>query len=151
MHPASLLHEAGEGMKSWKDFHLIKHDVNRAVQQSLFPEIRQTPRTLEIARNSTDVIRFLDSYNKPGAATVVDIESSKCVPTCVGIAFNNWHALSIPTLRKEVPDHDLVYIWQLLAEFLADNKVKLIAQNGKYDTKRCWEAGLNTRTRAQRS
>jgi DNA polymerase len=140
LHPASLFHQEGE-MKSWKELTLIKHDIKRAVEQSKFPEILSTNRTLELARNSIDLYRFLDTYNGLDKAAV-DIETTRTIPNCVGIAFNRHHAISVPTLNNKIPDHDLVYTWKLLAEFLGDNKVKLIAQNGKFDTKRCREIGL---------
>src|SRR5208337_4026136 len=77
IHPASLLHEAGEGMAKWRDLALIKHDVARAIEQSQFPEIRAPARSLQIARNSSDFIRFLDTYNSPGKVAFVDIETSR--------------------------------------------------------------------------
>lgn len=142
LHPASLLHEAGEGMKSWKDLALIRHDIKRAVEQSAFPEIRSPARTLEIARNSLDVYRFFNRYNTPGIPAFVDVETSKTIPVCIGIAFNSWHAISIPTLDSNIPMHDLEYTWKMLAEFLGDNKFLLGAQNGKFDEKRCRQIGL---------
>jgi len=141
IHPAALLHEAGEGMKSWKDLALIKHDVKRSLEQSKFPEIRSPARTLEVARNSLDVYRFLERYNNaPFCAS--DVETSKTIPICTSFAFNNWHSISIPLLDKSIPDHDLCEIWKTLAEFYADCKTRLIAQNGKFDEKRCRQIGL---------
>ena len=58
LHPASLLHQEGEGLKLWRDIGLIKHDIARAVKQSDFPEIREQRKTLEIARNSLD--KYID-------------------------------------------------------------------------------------------
>jgi|HubBroStandDraft_2_1064218.scaffolds.fasta_scaffold03149_9 uracil-DNA glycosylase family 4 len=141
LHPAMLLHDSGESMLSWKEIALIKHDIKRAAEQSLFPEIRSPSRTLEIARNSLDVYRFLNTYNGHRYAAS-DVETSKTIPICTSIAFNKWHAISIPTLDKSIPDHDLGYIWRLLAEFYGDCKIKLIAQNGKFDEKRCRQLGL---------
>jgi uracil-DNA glycosylase family 4 len=145
IHPAALLHsKEGDGKSSWRDFVLIKHDIKRAVEQSEFPEIRSTARTLEIARNSLEVYRFLNQYDGEKFASI-DIETNKTIPSCIGIAFNSSHAISIPTFSSvdhPIVPHDLSYIWKLLAEFLADNKVKFIAQNGKFDTKRCKNVGL---------
>jgi uracil-DNA glycosylase family 4 len=141
IHPAALLHDEGDGMKSWKDVALIKHDIARAKAQSAFPEINWPKRTLQICRSSSSFLRFLDTYNSCREAAC-DIETSKTIPVAIGFAFNNWHAISIPLLDKNIPEHDLTYIWKLLAEFLHDNKVKFIAQNGKFDTKRCRNVGL---------
>ena len=143
IHPASLLHSEGEAMRSWRDLSLIKNDISRAAEQSLFPEIRSPARTLQIARNSSDVYRFLNEYNGPKYQFASsDVETSRTIPICTSLAFNRWNAISIPLLTKEIPDHDLAYIWKLLAEFYADNKIKLVAQNGKFDEKRCRQIGL---------
>ena len=141
LHPASLLHAEGEGMKSWRDLVLIKHDIKRAVLQSAFPEINSTDRTLQIARNSQEVYRFLDRYSDATVASA-DIETSRTIPNCISIAFNRHHAISIPLLLNSIPSHDLHYIWKFVSEFLNDTKVGLIAQNGKFDTKRCRDVGL---------
>lgn len=141
LHPASLLRDENKGASKWRDLALIKIDVGRAKEQSKFPEIRIKGRTLEIAHNSRDVYRFLNEYNEKEFAAS-DVETSKTIPVCTSIAFNSWHAISIPTLSEEIPDHDRAYIWKLLAEFYADNKIKLIAQNGKFDAKRCRQIGL---------
>jgi DNA polymerase len=142
IHPAALFHsDGGEAMKSWKELVYIKHDVARAARESTFSEFRLPSRTLQIARSSGDLYRFLNEYNGKKFVSI-DVETSKTTPVCIGLAFNNWHALSVPTLNKDIPIHDKVYTWKLLAEFLTDNKTKFIAQNGKFDEKRCRQIGL---------
>lgn len=148
MHPASLLHEGGTaGMKSWKEFSWIKFDVKRAYEQSLFREYRPPDRYLEVARNSLDVIRFLDRYSNKDKVTL-DVETFKTYAQCIGLAFSSSHALSIPLFADDlsdinhIPSHDQGYIWKILAEFLADTKIKIIAQNAKFDEKRCRQLGL---------
>jgi len=98
-------------------------------------------RTLEIARNSLDLYRFFERYKDCKEATI-DVETFKAIPYCIGIAFNSWHAISVPL--HEFPHHDRAYAWKLLAEFLATND-RLIAHNGKFDEKRCREVGLKWR------
>lgn len=145
MHPAGLLHGTTTGgIKNWKEYQYIVADCKRAIAQSEFPEIRNPERTLEIGRDSLQFLRFLERYNGHKVATI-DVETFKCIPICFGIAFNSWNAMSVPTFTtKDVPitRPEMVYIWKLLAEFLGDNKTKLVAQNGKFDTKRSREIGL---------
>lgn len=140
LHPAMLLHEVG-GKTSWKELAIMKMDAKRVAQQSLFPEIRLPQRVLSIARNSLDVIRFLERYSDKDRYAV-DVETFKTYPLCVGIAFTPYEALCIPTFDDRIVDHDLAYIWKLLSELLNNPKLKIIAQNGKFDEKRCAQIGL---------
>jgi DNA polymerase len=141
LHPASLLHESGGEMLSWKEFAFIKADVKRAYEQSLFPEYNIPQRYLGVARNSQEVYRFLNRYQKNEMVSL-DVETYKTYAQCVGLAFNSYEALSIPTFVDTIPMTDMVHIWKMLAEFLADTKIKIIAQNAKFDQKRCRQIGL---------
>lgn len=147
MHPASLMHEGGSGeVKSWKEFVYIKMDVKRAVEQSQFREIRLPQRNLHIARNSLDVYKFLDKHSDlKDPLCYIDVETYKTFVQCVALAFNSYEAISIPTFSENIPSHDLVQIWRLLAEFFQDLNVKRCAQNAKFDHKRCRQLGLNWR------
>lgn len=147
LHPAALLHENDAGVKSFKPFTWIKADVQRAVEQSRFREIRLPERFLHVARNSLDVMRFLDRHqNRP--MVTLDVETHKTWAQCIGLSFSANEAISIPTFRigaeeNEIPMHDMAHIWALLSEFLQDTKVKIVAQNPKFDQKRCRQLGLD--------
>jgi len=59
-HPAASLHGGGEGtFRAWQNY-VRKFDVKRAVDQSYFPEFRLPQRFLHIAKDSSDVYRFLE-------------------------------------------------------------------------------------------
>ena len=141
-HPASLMpHGSTSAMTQWKEFAWIKQDVKRAVEQSKFKEYRPPVRQLQVAGNSSEVLRFLETYHKCDRATI-DVETNKTIAQCVGIAFNDYHAMSIPLFGDDFPDHDIAYTWRLVAEFFQDTKIKLMAQNAKFDEKRCRQIGL---------
>jgi hypothetical protein len=69
------------------------------------------------------------------------MEGSKhCIPTCISIAFNPWHSLSVPLLNisswrnhEAIPEHDMAEIWIMLAEFLEREDMRFIGHNIKYD------------------
>ncbi len=92
-HPANLLYQkkrkgsTGLFKYAWK--YVMIADMRRALQQSMFPELRIPNRNLKIARNSLDLYRFLRSYDHLDIATC-DIESINCLPVCVGFAFNKY-------------------------------------------------------------
>ena len=138
LHPALLLHKE----IAWKEFAWIKKDVIRAREQSEFPAYKPPERYLHVAYNSLDVIRFLER-NSGKEKVTLDVETSKTWAQCIGLAFDSSEAISIPTFWEDIPLHDRVYIWKILAEFLADTKIKLIAQNAKFDQKRCRQLGLD--------
>src|SRR5271157_3344616 len=144
LHPAGLLHQnsaEGGGMMSWKELTYIKADVKRAYEQSFFRDYRVPQRNLHIANCSLDIIRFLERHQDLEKVTL-DVETSNTWAQCIGLAFNSYEALCIPTFREEIPLHDMAYIWKILSEFLADTKIKIIAQNAKFDQKRCRQIGL---------
>lgn len=144
MHPAALLPHDGAmaAMRQWKEFAWLKNDVKRAFEQSFFKEYRPPVRSLHIAANSAEVMRFLERYQSCDRATV-DVETYKTYPQCIGIAFNDWEAMSIPLFNEDlIPDHDYAYIWKFLTEFFCDTKIKLMAQNAKFDEKRCRQLGM---------
>ena len=150
IHPAALLHAGGEleddsyhGAKkkgplkySWR--HILKLDLIRAKEQSESRLYAPPERVIEIARDSVQLERFLDLYK--GKDTVsVDIEVVKSIPFCVGLAFNSWHAISVPLLDvfswqnlEGIHDHELAAMWMLIARLL-DSGIKVVGQNFKFD------------------
>ena len=144
LHPAALMpHDgAAQAMHKWSEFSWLKADVKRAVEQSLFKEYRPPARTLHVASNSAEVMRFL-SKNEGNIKVTLDVETNKTIPQCIGLAFNDWEAMSIPLFNDdEIPDHDQAIIWRNLSEFLYDTNKQIMAQNAKFDEKRCRQIGL---------
>lgn len=149
IHPAALLHTDGEltddnfkgkqkGPLKYSYRHILKLDLMRAVKQSESRIYNPPERVIEIARDYVTLQRFLDLYQGKDIVSV-DIEVARSIPICIGLAFNNWHAISIPLLDifswqnlEGVHDHELAALWGLVADLLVSD-IKVIGQNFKFD------------------
>jgi len=158
IHPAALLHSGSEaeeredlsvkyekkikkGPLKYSYRHILKLDLLRAVRQSESRIYNPPERVLEIARDSVTLGRFLDLYSDRNKYPYVsvDIEVFKSIPYCIALAFNNWHAISIPLLdifswknEEGIHVHQLCEMWRLVAELL-DSDVRVVGQNFKFD------------------
>lgn len=139
LHPSHLLRQAGTEVADYSARAYVRLDFERAIRQSKFPEYNPPQRTLSIARNSLDLYRFLRQY-KERPYVAVDIETSKCIPSCISFAFNRFHAISVPLInmvdekREEwVPKHELVQMWGMVAQILESPQYGKIGQNFKFD------------------
>lgn len=125
----------------------IQLDINRAVQESKTKELNLPERTLDVARNSEDVRRFIDGYRSKPRRISVDIEVRHCIPDCVSIAFDCWHAISIPLFNPRgcpafIPEYQYPEIYQLLYDLFQECEV--IGQNFKFDAEKLDKMGLFT-------
>jgi len=135
-HPAHLLHQARGEVKGYWNRKVMIFDMIRAKKQSEFKEIRLPSRQLQIARNSSDVYDFINTY-RTARKPAVDIEAhpnGSCIPICVGISFVPYHGITIPLWNVDgissIPDSDLASIWNLLAVLLYQ---EVVGQNFGYD------------------
>jgi DNA polymerase len=140
IHPAALFTH-GDAQLPWINRTIIKQDIQRAVKQSLFKDIILPSRNLLIAKSSLDVIRYMERWAWNDKC-VVDVETFKTFPLCIGLGHSAHEAISIPTFSEDISPHETAYIWKIIAEYFADSKVKLVAQNMKFDQKRCRQLGL---------
>jgi uracil-DNA glycosylase family 4 len=138
-HPAHLLRQAGGEVADYAARAYVILDFEKALRQAQFPDYLVPSRTLTVARNSLDVFRFIRQYDGKWKVAV-DIETVKCIPVCVSLAFSRFHAISIPLLnlvdekqREWVPPHELVQMWQFVGKVLDDPRFQLIGQNFKFD------------------
>lgn len=145
-HPVSLLFEKKKGKKArfdepkvaWSMRVAMVHDIKRAVEESSFPDIKLPERHLEICRNSSMLMKFLDKYDR-NRKVAVDIETIKSIPVCIGLAFCANHAMSIPLINipgagnYQLPHSDMVYLWKLIGRLLASESIGKIGQNFKFD------------------
>lgn len=138
-HPAHLLRQANSEVAEYSARAYVVLDFKKAERQSHFPEYRVPARTLNVARNSLDVYRFRRQYADK-RIVAVDIETSKCIPSCVSFAFTRFHAISVPLINLVpdtspiwIPPHELVQMWQFVSEILDNPEYKLVGQNFKFD------------------
>lgn len=136
-HPANLLHQAGGEMADYSAKTYMQFDFNRAVEQSRFREFRRPARNLWVCRDSLSLWRFIERY-KDSELLAVDVETSRCVPWCIGIACSRHEGISIPILDLKthqnpngIPASELVEIWKLTDKLLRTKKV--IGHNLKFD------------------
>jgi hypothetical protein len=96
-------------------------------------------RLLEIARDHIQLQRFFDLYRDKDVVSV-DIEVTKSIPFCIGFAFNEWHAMSVPLLgrilagktKKAYP----ITSWQRCGVCVLNyshQDIKVVGQNFKFD------------------
>lgn len=141
IHPAALFNRYEEGKQvgglEYTYIKLIEHDIARAVEESKTRALILPERDIDICHNSLDLHRFFSKYEQLNKA-VVDIESINCVPVCIGFAFNRYHAISIPILRRigshhltDMGDNEMDEVWRVIDKQL--RRLKLIGQNFKYD------------------
>ncbi len=140
VHPAALFERRGEkGPFPYSAKVYLQGDFNRAVQEAQTKELTLPNRNIHIARNSLDLYNFLER-NKNKTLAALDIESMKCIPVCLGIAFSRHEAMSVPLLdlqsfdnRYGIPPSDMAEMWRMLDIFLRNEKVRFIGHNIKYD------------------
>lgn len=139
IHPAHTMPRKDAQGYDYKARFYIQLDIEKAVRESRFQGFDSIPkRTLEICKTSQQLYRFLEKYRHLKKVSV-DIEVIKCVPVCVGLAFNATHGLSIPLLPIETPskfklaDAEYFYIWKMLDELFRDPSIQIIGQNFKFD------------------
>lgn len=139
----------------WRSIMIL--DYARAWEESKTERLDLPNRYLKVARNYLDVHNFLHQNRHLKRATA-DIESYKCLPTHLAIAFNKYEALSIPLFNKvrqrlqtkkgrktissvnvaeiqlaNYTDYDKRNIWQRIDDFFRQENLQLIGQNFKYD------------------
>jgi len=150
IHPAALLHSDAEltddiphgkkkGPVKYSFRHILKLDLIRAKNESTFKHYDVPQRVIEKARDSVQLGRFLDTY-KDKHLVSVDIEVYRSIPFCIGLAFNEWHAVSVPLLdvfswqnQEGVQEHQLAEMWIQIAELLNNPQMQVIGQNFKFD------------------
>ena len=136
-HPARLLpsHEVGKMLPFVTRF-IMRHDFKRAFDESRTPNLELPSRLLTVGRNSLDLHRFLEQY-KESTLVSLDIESIKSVPVCLGIAFNRFHAISIPLInipgKLAIPVHEKIEIFRQLDELFRRPGLRTIGQHWKFD------------------
>jgi uracil-DNA glycosylase family 4 len=115
----------------------IQLDFNRAVEESRTDAYSIPDRTITIARNSLDVFRYLRN-NEARDTVAVDIETIKCIPSCIGFSFTPSEGISIPLTHIGVEAGgmtvtELAESWKLVDKVLRDARIKKIGQNFKFD------------------
>jgi DNA polymerase I-like protein with 3'-5' exonuclease and polymerase domains len=121
--------------------YIFKHDLKRALDESVEREYNPPIRNLTICKSSKQLRDYIARHrNKNRRYCAVDIESTSGIPTCIGLAFTPEEGMSVPILNVQnwynehgIGDHDLNDIWLTLIEFFSDPYFLIIGHNFKYD------------------
>jgi len=143
--PRGLSGHAGAEFKGYYNRQIIAFDIKRAKLQAQFPDINRPSRLLRVCRNSAELVELIE--RKQGRTRLgIDIEALRCVPTCIGIAFDRFEGMSVPLWNVEgisrIPLEDLAQIWRILGDLLLNPKFKKVGQNFKYDEDKIAKLGL---------
>jgi len=143
--------DGGKGIFKYAYRTVMVEDIKRAFAEAEYPDLRLPERHIQIARNSSEVYSFLKRFQ--GSIPQVDIESFRCIPICLSIAFNRHECIVAPLFRRiggkigaelcTWPDSDIAYLWNILYEFFLNNLI--MGQNIKYDIDKLMMLGFRFR------
>ena len=88
-HPAAVL-------RQWSLGTILQYDLKKAKKESMYPQVSRVQREFLISPTSKEVHEFLDQA-KGKLEVAFDIETSPSAITCISLAFDPRHAISIPT------------------------------------------------------
>ena len=139
MHPASFIRG------QWKWLPLYKYiDVQRAVIQSSFPDMRLTSREAITGPSFRAAKDFLREANQKEWLSI-DYEGRSHL-TCLGIGWMASQAMCLPLSRVGASTYwtleEEIEIWRLWCGILQNPKVKKIAQNAAYEWIKSWMYGI---------
>jgi uracil-DNA glycosylase family 4 len=141
IHPAAIMERDRQstGMFTWKQKIHIQFDFAKAVRESATPKWNLPVHDLRVIRSSLALEQFFNSY-PPNGKIYVDVEVYKSHLVCIGFSFTRTEGISIPLIDLQsnsnpngIPLHEMVELWKIIAEKLADFKLKKIGQNFKGD------------------
>ena len=154
-HPSAFLYyDADEesGGAKYAYNHIVRSvDIPRAVEESRSRDFNLPKRNLWVAKSVSDVVDFFARRGEHKIAAV-DIETYDQFPTCIGIAFNKYEAISIPLVKSisgitisTLNDNDLARIWRLVDRFLRDESISKVGQNFKFDHEKLEDLGFRVK------
>ena len=154
IHPASLLErQEDKELHSWKQLQFLRFDINRCIEESKFPEIRYRRRQLHIAYTAHQLELFFRKYEGFSGPCFIDIETFKGLPICIAFAWTPDEGISVPLVNLLKPNggqlkisvEEFAGIYQLIANFLADEKIKKAGQNFNFDSTVLGRWGFNVK------
>ncbi len=146
IHPSAILRSENPWEKSESTVkakrsvtpEIVIVDLIKAKKESYSKQFTTPDRKLEIIKDAHLLYKFLSSYTDKEPS--IDIETFKCIPTCIAISFTPYHSVSVPLLpipgcrgELRLTDSEYIAIWSILAEFLNRKDIKFIGQNIKFD------------------
>lgn len=132
-------------MREWKFFHVVAADIEKALRESDFRDVRLPKRELWIAPTIGDIRHFKRSWLDGAELISCDIETGWSQMTCIGFAPDASRALVVPFWDLRQPSRSYwptpaaeVEALDLCAEVL-EGPVPKLFQNGPYDIYWLWD------------
>ena len=133
-HPAFVLRE-------WTSRPAMVCDFQKVVREQAFPEVRITPRELEINPSFERVMEVIDEA-KRAEEVAFDIETETNQITCIGLSFRQNWAICIPfwygSSGSIFSESQETLIWQGLKELLESTSPRKTAHNAMYELEYLW-------------
>lgn len=131
IHPAACL-------RQWQWVYLLQFDLQRAVKESGFPELRKKEREYVINPSFHQIKAELKRIKNESTFLTIDLETymRSGVLKMIGLADSESRAFCIPlvkglkTLWSHIEERE---IWTLLFDILTDPSKKIIAQNAQFE------------------
>lgn len=152
-HPKDLSFnsDSPEFMGYWNR-QIMVFDFKRAFTQSHFSELILPSRTLSVCRSSYQLADFLKRH-EGHINPAVDIEArGTCLPACIGLAFTPNEGMTVPLwnageyheILGNIPDAEMVSMWILLSNALANADV--VGQYFNYDRDKILRLGFTVKS-----
>lgn len=149
LHPAHVIHE-------WKFFHVVVADLNKAMRESAYPQVKLPKRELWLVPSLDDMDYFKTQYLDQTDLISVDIETGWKQITCIGFAPDAGHTIVVPFWDMRKPSRsywpsteDELLAWEWCQTVLESDTPKLL-QNGPYDIFWLWDKyGIKVRNYRQ--
>lgn len=145
IHPATIL-------RQWENRHVTVLDLQKALRESQFPEVRRPKREIWTEPSISDLEVFYERYIRGANFIAPDIETVGRDITCVGFAPRRDVAIVVPFYDAERSGKNY---WQSFEEErlawewvrrVLDHPAPKIFQNGLYDIHFLWRAmGIKVR------
>lgn len=116
--------------------HLIRYDLKRVKEESMFPDIRLPARRLHIRPSYSDVMQFLSTCKRCNRVAF-DIEVLNDEVSCISFAITPQLCMSIPFVSNR---HDYfsmeqeAIIWREIAGILENPNIECVGQNVVFDS-----------------
>lgn len=127
LHPASLLHAGGANYKDWP---LVRFDIQRARAEAEFPEYTVPQRTLELNLSANEICNRLDAWT-PGALLSFDIEGGLDAFPCCSVAGESNRGFIIAWGRHSESEQGRIAV--ALSRALFSLAIPKVLQNSLYD------------------
>lgn len=122
---------------------ILRADLQKALRESAYPEIRRPQRFLHIRPTLADLDEFYEKYISKSPINSVDIETKGDMITCIGFAPTKDRCLIIPFYDAEKPNGNYwehpwheKRAWHFVNKMLNLPNCHILGQNFSYDTQR---------------